>query len=129
MDAQQELFSALLETLRAEFGEENVFDGILPPEGTPYPFVYLADSNQTDTFTKSGMYGRISQAFHVWHSSPRKRGEVSDMLLRIKRICVRLEKTKNYSWLINGISQQIMTDDTTSQPLLHGVVEIGFNFS
>lgn len=43
MDPQQELFTALLEKLRDEFGEDKVFDGFLPPENTPYPFIYLAE--------------------------------------------------------------------------------------
>ena len=42
MDPQQELFSYLLVTLKKEY-QDMVFDGFMPPEGTPYPFIYLAD--------------------------------------------------------------------------------------
>lgn len=42
MDPQQELFTKLLTEIKA-LGYD-VYDGFLPPDGTPYPFVYLADS-------------------------------------------------------------------------------------
>ena len=46
MDPQQELFAALLLALRKQ--GYDVYDGALPPEDTPYPFLYLGDSRQTD---------------------------------------------------------------------------------
>lgn len=129
MDPQQELFTALLERLRYEFEEDEVFDGFLPPEDTPYPFIYLADTRQTDGPTKSQMVGNVTQVFHVWHNNPKKRGTVSGMLLKIKEICVRLEHTKNFGWLVQDMNAQILPDTTTSQPLLHGVLEVVFKFS
>ena len=44
MDPQQELFSALLLELKKQY-PDGVYDTFLPPEGTPYPFIYLADSD------------------------------------------------------------------------------------
>lgn len=46
MDPQQELFAELLQKIK-EWGYD-VYDGALPPKDTPYPFVYLADSQQID---------------------------------------------------------------------------------
>ena len=46
MDPQQELFTALLIAAREQ--GYDVYDGALPPEDTPYPFVYLADSRQAE---------------------------------------------------------------------------------
>ena len=51
MDPQQELFTALLLQLKEAFPGK-VYDGFLPPEDTPYPFVYLADSQLIDTEMK-----------------------------------------------------------------------------
>lgn len=46
MDPQQELFTTLkLELEKLGYG---VYDGFLPPEDTPYPFIYLADSHLID---------------------------------------------------------------------------------
>ena len=51
MDPQQEIFTELL--LRIKALGYDVFDGELPPENTPYPFVYLGDMQQTDRNTKT----------------------------------------------------------------------------
>ena len=129
MDPQQELFTALLGKLRSEFGEDDVHDGFLPPEDTPYPFIYLADVRQSDSQTKIGMIGTVTQTIHVWHNDPEKRGTVSSMLLKIKEICTRLEKTGNFDWILTSINTRILPDTTTKQPLLHGVIEAVFKFS
>lgn len=44
IDPQQELFTKILKDLSA-LGFD-VYDGFLPPEDTPYPFVYLGEVQQ-----------------------------------------------------------------------------------
>ena len=78
MDPQQELFTALLLALRKQ--GYDVYDGALPPEDTPYPFVYLGDSRQTDEPNKSLLFGVVYQTIHVWHDNPKQRGTVSAVL-------------------------------------------------
>ena len=51
------------------------------------------------------------------------------MLLKIKEICTRLEKTGNFDWILTSINTRILPDTTTKQPLLHGVIEAVFKFS
>ena len=65
IDPQQEIFTALLVLIIA-LGYD-VYDGFLPPEDTPYPFVYLGDSQQTDTANKSAVFGNVHQTIHIWH--------------------------------------------------------------
>lgn len=131
MDPQQELFSEFLISLKEKYKgtDTDVYDTFLPPEGMPYPFVYLADSQQSDQDTKSEVIGRVSQTFHVWHDNPRQRGTVSAILTEIKAMCRILEHTENYAWQIRDVSQQILPDTTTKQPLFHGVLEVEFQFS
>ena len=104
IDPQQELFTKVKLAVEAVIGKENVYDGFLPPEGTPYPFVYLGDAYQVDDDNKSAIFGTESLTVHVWHKKP----EESDYR--------------------NG-QTRILTDNTTKQPLLHGVVELRFQFS
>ncbi len=127
MDPQQELFTELL--LRLKDLEYDVYDTFLPPEGTPYPFIYLADSQQTDTQTKSAVVGNVYQTIHVWHNNPKQRGTVSEMLLDIKKVCYKLEHTENFVWMIQNVNQRILQDNTTKTPLLHGRLEVEFKFS
>lgn len=127
MDPQQELFTELL--LKLKDLEYDVYDTFLPPEGTLYPFIFIADSQQTDTQTKSAVMGNVYQTIHVWHNNPKQRGMVSQMLLDIKKVCYKLEHTENFDWMIQNVNQRILPDKTTKTPLLHGVLEVEFKFS
>lgn len=126
MDPQQELFTAVLTALKEQ--GYDVYDGYLPPEDTPYPFVYLADSHQVDDANKTAIFGNVYQTIHIWHDSPRKRGTVSETLGGIKRLCRLLHYTPSFAWDVRNINQRILTDTTTNTPLLHGLLEVEFKF-
>ena len=98
MDPQQELFTELL--LKLKDLEYDVYDTFLPPEGTLYPFIFIADSQQTDTQTKSAVMGNVYQTIHVWHNNPRQRGTVSGILpgrRSLPRILLTLASAAPYS--------------------------------
>lgn len=127
MDPQQELFTELL--LKMKENGYDVYDGGLPPDGTPYPFIYLGDSQQTDDANKSAVFGNVYQTIHVWHNDPKQRGKVSSMLLEIKQVCRQIEHTANFAWNVRNLNQRIIPDTTTKEPLLHGIIEAEFKFS
>lgn len=127
MDPQQELFTRIKKDME-RFGYD-VYDGMMPPENTPYPFVYLGDSQIDDKPTKSQINGLVYQTIHVWSNSPKNRGTVSEMLFEIKKLCRIIGETQNYSWSVRNINQRIIPDNTTQTPLLHGVLELEFYFS
>lgn len=124
MDVQQAIFTQL--KVDIESLGYDVYDGKLPPEGTAYPFVYLGDSTQYDNTTKSGSIGTMSQTIHVWHNNVRKRGTVSDMLFNIKNICRNVEN--KYPVILSGMTQDILPDNTTAEPLIHGIITVNFKF-
>lgn len=126
-DPQQELFSTL--KVGIEAFKYDVHDGCLPPNDTPYPFVYMGDNQQKDQDTKNAVIGKVHQIIHVWHNNPRQRGTVSEMLLNIKTVCRNVRRTAHHSWEARAISSQIFPDNTTKTPLLHGVVEVDFYFT
>lgn len=129
MDPQQELFTHLLLKLREEFGEENVYDTVLPPDGTPYPFVYLGNVTFSESQrTKTPVLSQsVSVMLHVWHDNPKKRGTVSVMLMKMKLICHAVKNTGTYTWRCTDVdSGQILPDKTTKTPLLHGVFTANF---
>lgn len=127
MDPQQEIFTELLLRIK-ELGYD-VYDGELPPDNTPYPFVYLGDMQQTEQGTKTEVIGSVFPVIHIWHSSPKKRGTVSRMLQEIKLLCRGIEETRNFSWFVKNMNQRIITDATAKTPLLHGILEVEFAFS
>lgn len=126
-DPQQELFSKL--KIDVEALGYAVYDGMLPSEDTPYPFVYLGDNAQTDSDTKSAVIGRVHQVIHIWHNSPRQRGTVSKMMLDVKKVSRNIGRTAHHSWDARNINSRIIPDNTTKTPLLHGVVEVDFYFT
>lgn len=127
IDPQQELFTALKMNLESK--DYIVFDSVMPPENTPYPFVYLGDCQQIDDANKNAVFGNVYQTIHVWHNNPKRRGTVSEILLTIKTICRQLEHTSNFAWMFLNANQQILSDTTTKTPLLHGVLELEWKFS
>ena len=56
-DPQQEIFTAI--KLDLERKGYKVFDGMLPPDKTPYPFIYLGDMQQIDDENKSAVFGNV----------------------------------------------------------------------
>ena len=127
MDAQQELFTAIKLGLEAK--GYAVYDGPLPPEKTPYPFVYLGDFRQSDREYKNATTGIVYPTVHAWHNNPRQRGTVSKMMLDIKAVCRSISHTDNFAWLFRNVNSHIFYDTTTKSPLLHGVVEVEALFS
>lgn len=127
IDPQQELFTAYKLSLEA-MGYA-VYDGELPPEDTPYPFIYLGDFRQTDKMYKNAVTGTVLPTIHVWHNNTRERGTVSKMMLDVKWAIYNINKTKAYSWLIQSVESQIIPDNTTKTPLLHGIVTARAIFS
>ena len=121
MDAQQELFTHL--KLNIEALGYAVYDGALPPADTPYPFVYLGEFRQTDRDTKSHPYGNVYPMIHVWHSDFSKRGDLSTMMLNIKQVCRRLQRTQSYAWSVRNVTSRIINDTTTKTPLMHGIID------
>lgn len=132
MDAQQELFSALLVALKAKYKDTGigVFDTFLPPDDTPYPFIYIGDNQFVDDYgNKSFIGGHVFQTVHVWHNNPKKRGTQSKIMMEVKEVARNIHDTKNFHWQIKNINQQIIPDTTTSTPLLHGVLDLEFEIT
>lgn len=127
MDPQQELFIRLKKDIEA-LGYD-VYDGFLPPENTPYPFVYIGEMLQLDDANKTAVFGRIEATIHIYNDDPNKRGTVSDMLLKIKTVCRNIRNTRCFNWDVRNVTQRIIPDNTTCTPLMHGVLDIEFKFS
>lgn len=127
MDPQQELFTELLLKCRKKWGKD-VYDGALPPDGTPYPFIYLSDSHQVDDPNKTAVFGNVFQTIHVWHNNPAERGTVSQIIGEVKSLCRHLDYTKSFAWDLRNVNQRILADSTMKQPLMHGVLEVEFKF-
>lgn len=132
MDSQQELFIALKVQLeKALKGKNvNVYDTFLPSEGTSYPYVYIGNSQLVDDYgNKTMILGTITQVVDVWHNNPRKRGELSEIMMIVKDVARQISRTSNFAFQISNINQRILPDTSTSEPLMHGVLELDFRIT
>lgn len=120
MDKQQKVFTGLLVALRAS--GYDVYDGFLPPEGVPYPFIYLGESQQNESLLKGGHISTVYQTIHVYHNNPRARGTMSAIMAAVKQACYNISANETGIHM-TGLSQQMLHDTTTSTPLMHGIVE------
>lgn len=132
MDSQQELFIALKVQLERALKSRdvNVYDTFLPSEGTSYPYVYIGNSQLVDDYgNKSMILGTITQVVDVWHNNPRKRGELSEIMMIVKDVARQISRTSSFAFQISNINQRILPDTSTSEPLMHGVLELDFRIT
>ena len=127
MEPQQALFTAVRGKLLESY-PDSVYDGQLPGEDTSYPFIYLGEFDQYDRETKSVILGNVPVTIHVWHSDFTKRGTVSAMLAAVKS-ALRSATCTDYSFMVRNVTTRIMEDNTTTTPLMHGIVEATVYFS
>lgn len=125
IDPQQELFTKL--KLSIENLGVKVFDA-LPPKDEKYPFTHLGEFQQIDDANKTAVFGNVYGAINVWHTA-KNRGDLSELLLKIKTVCREIEHTQNFAWFVVNINQRIITDTTTNQPLLHAILNVEWRFS
>lgn len=128
MTAQQEYFMALRQALK-EAGYD-VYDSMLPPDRTPYPFIYLAGSWQNPSDIKCGNLGMLTQIVQVWGTA-QMRGTISDLCGEVLNIANAIEQTEHYAYKVrlNETEQQILNDSTTNTPLMQGYTSLRVGYS
>lgn len=127
MIAQQEYFMALKQAL-IDAGYD-VYDNQLPPNNTPYPFVYLAGSWQNPQDIKAGDIGMLTQIVQVWGTA-NQRGTLSRIAGNILAIAKTVQG-ENYAYKVrlNETEQQILDDNTTSTPLMQAYTSLRVSYS
>jgi len=105
----------------------DVYD-YLPPEQTAYPFVYVGEVFQQDRHTKSGLFGDVQVTVHVYNDY-QKRRETTTMRDRIKHELYKVRNAGSINLTLKRGTGQIFIDDSTTEPLLHGVLELEFTFT
>ena len=128
LSPQQEIFTAVRGVCVNLFGASNVFD-YLPPGGTPYPFVFVGEQLSNDQRNKSAVFGTVTQTVHVYHNDYKKRGSTTSMVMAIQEAVRALKSTAHFHLDVRSINGQVLPDNTTATPLLHGIIEIEFHFN
>lgn len=126
MSPQQEIFTAI-RGICTTLGY-TVYD-YLPPDGTAYPFVFVGEQFSNDQANKSAVFGTVNQTVHIYHNDYKKRGTTTTMMDAIKAEVRKLASTPHFRIRVKNISDQVLPDNTTATPLLHGVIEIEMKFN
>ena len=123
---QQELFvAAKVACMNLNY---NVYD-YLPMEDVPYPFVFIGEDSSTDMPNKTAIHGAYNLTIHVYHNDYKKRGTTTNIIMEIKQALRELKTTQGFYVSVNNINDQIITDNTTNVPLLHGMIDVEFYFN
>jgi hypothetical protein len=121
---QQQIYDAVF-LISNNFGYRTV--DYLPADDFGYPFVFVGEQFDSDLRTKTSIYGNVVQTVHVYHSH-RKRGELTTMMNNLKTGFRKLKRTENFYIACKSIEGQTLPDNSTSEPLLHGIIEVEFQF-
>lgn len=73
----------------------------LPPDNTPYPFVYIGESQELPQATKSVLVGTVQLNIHIYGLHT-ERKQVSDMKGAILWELRKLRQSKNFNWKISN---------------------------
>lgn len=126
MSNSQAVFTQTLLVARDLFGNK-VYDSILPPQGTPYPFVYVAQQDSVQVGVKGAEIMLVNQSIRFYHDNVRERGKLDSMMNDLKMAL------KN-EYKLNGIQIQFISSDQAIVPedvpqgtkLLHGILTVHF---
>lgn len=122
---QQQIFDAVFKaSLKLGYA---TFD-YLPADKVGYPFVYIGERFDQDRKTKQHLYGDVQQRIHIYHDY-KKRRELTDMMDKLKTEIRRIKHTENFYITVKGLNSQTLLDTTTSNTLLHGILEVDFTFN
>lgn len=120
-----ELYDKVMQTL--ETAGYNVYD-YLPDASATYPFVYVGDTNLTNSLTKSVVNGTISLRLNVWGKDSQKR-EVATIVSDILRVqLAKIKKTDSYNvfFLWKSTTSKLLTYQEVDTRLVHGIIDAQF---
>lgn len=125
MNPYQEIFETIIE-LSKEAGYVT-FD-YLPDENQAYPFVYVGYQQNIDRITKTRFLGKTHIQLDVY-AEHNRRFEVSRILNDLLNVIQHNRRTEHYNYTVVNSESQLMGDNTTDIPLIHGILELEIQYS
>ena len=106
-------------------GSGNVYD-FLPDSKAQYPFFYIGEMQSVDRNTKNAQIPTIYQTIHYYSANPRKRGSDTQTIIDFMERLRLTTKYETFKVDCKNINLQMGTDNSTSTPLLHAVIDVEF---
>lgn len=102
-----------------------VFDK-LPMEEVPYPFIVIKNNlSEYDKRQKSNRSMALSLKIDTWHLSD-NRGEHDKTLTQIEQSLFSLVSIEGLPLMVRDLRTNEMTDTTTKDSLLHGIIDVTY---
>lgn len=102
-----------------------VFDK-LPMEEVPYPFIVIKNNlSEYDKRQKSNRSMALSLKIDTWHLSD-NRGEHDKTLTQIEQSLFSLVSIEGLPLMVRDLRTNEMTDTTTKENLLHGIIDVTY---
>ncbi len=124
---QQEIFTLCRQVAIEVVGEKNTYD-YLPGTEAAYPFVFIGEQFSIDTYSKTAVFGKVTQSIHIYHNDNKRRGTTSKIINDILAKMRTKERTRSFYIDIKEVNIKMLTDNTTGTPLLHGVLDLTIHF-
>lgn len=110
---------------------EDVYDYV-EPKGElgdrPFPHIFIGESMTVDDIYKDKINGNTSQTIHFWATLEQRRTLYS-LMGRTQSEVRKMARTNNFKLSVRDMNPQVLTDNSTSVPLLHGILEVDVYFS
>lgn len=98
----------------------------LPMEEVPYPFIVIKNNlSEYDKRQKSNRSMALSLKIDTWHLSD-NRGEHDKTLTQIEHSLFSLVSIEGLPLMVRDLRTNEMTDTTTKDSLLHGIIDVTY---
>lgn len=123
---QDDLFIEIKNKCLDVFDNKIVYD-YLPKTDVGYPLIFIGESYQVDTRSKSYIYGNIRQTIHIYNDY-KLRGSTSKIC---EKLIYHLRNIEGTTYKFDLVDTNILTmeDNTVGRPLIHKVVELSFSYN
>lgn len=97
------------------------------PGDVDYPFIFIGEQISDGVRdNKDARFITVSQSVHIYHDNHRQRGTISNIIYDLQKEIFKIKRVGGRKIEIVDDNLQILPDNTTNTPLLHGVLDITF---
>jgi len=97
------------------------------PNNVDYPFIFIGEQfGDGIRDNKDTRFITVSQSVHIYHDNHRQRGTISSIIYDLQKEIFKIKRVGGRKVEIVDDNLQILPDNTTNTPLLHGVLDITF---
>lgn len=96
----------------------------LPPNDVEYPFIFIGEQFKQNYRENKDRLSKTTQiTIHVYHNDPYSRGTLAGIMASIESSIIATFGVRG-----ERINTQVLADNSTNTPLLHGIIEAEIEF-